>query len=130
MSSELQEKIQWFKEEYLDTPAWQRHLAVAESEPKEIKKVFEEIREKHLAGEDITDDVLRRLLPHSDTEFHRKNNYRISTWPCIIRDVLSLLSNPVLAVLTPKEGGYVLTISPNNARKRLATLASLLSSKE
>jgi len=89
MSSELQEKIQWFKEEYLDTQAGQKHLAVTESEPKEVKKVFEEIREKHLAGEDITDDVLRRLLPHSDTEFHRKNNYRISTWPCIFKDVRS-----------------------------------------
>jgi predicted RNA-binding protein with PUA-like domain len=87
MSSELQEKIQWFKEEYLDTPSGQKYLAVKEAEPKEVKKVFEEIREKHLAGEDITDDVLRRLLPHSDTEFHRKNNYRISTWPCIIKDV-------------------------------------------
>jgi predicted RNA-binding protein with PUA-like domain len=87
MSSELQERIQWFKEEYLDTPAGQKHLAVTESEPKEVKKVFEEIREKHLADEDITDDVLRRVLPHSDTEYHRKNNYRISTWPCIIKDV-------------------------------------------
>lgn len=87
MSKELQEKIRWFKEEYLDTPAGQKHLAVTESEPREVKKVFEELREKHLAGEDIKDDVLRRLLPHSDSEFHRNNNYRISTWPCITKDI-------------------------------------------
>jgi hypothetical protein len=47
-----------------------------------------------------------------------------------IDEVLALLSNPVLAMLTPEEGGYVLTISPAAARKRLAALTSLLSSEE
>jgi len=89
MSSELQERIHWFKEGYLDTPAGQKHLAVTEAEPKEVKKIFEEIREKYLADQDITDDVLRRLLPHTDSEFHRNNDYRVSTWPCIQRDVRS-----------------------------------------
>jgi len=87
MASELGERIQWYREEYLDMPAGQKHLAVGEAEAEEVKKVFAEIREKYLAGGDITDDVLRRLLPHSDTEFHRKNNYRISTWPCVTKDV-------------------------------------------
>lgn len=87
MSNELQEKVLSFKEEYLDTPAGQKHLAMTESEPKEVKKVFEEIREKYLAGDDITDDVLRRLLPHADTDYHRKSDYRISTWPCITKDI-------------------------------------------
>jgi predicted RNA-binding protein with PUA-like domain len=89
MSVELEERIQWFREEYLDTPAGQKHLAVTEAEPKEVKKIFEEVREKYVAGQDITDDVLRRLLPHIDSEFHRQNNYRISTWPCIQKDVRS-----------------------------------------
>jgi predicted RNA-binding protein with PUA-like domain len=89
MSKELEQTIQWYREEYLDTPAGQKHLAVTEAEPEEVKQVFEEIRDKHAAGEDITDDVLRRLLPHFDTEFHRKNGYRISTWPCIIKEVRS-----------------------------------------
>lgn len=87
MSNELQERIRWFKEEYLDTPTGQKHLATTEAEPKEVKKVFEEIREKHLAGEDITDDVLRRLLPHTNGEFHRENGYRIRTSPCITKDI-------------------------------------------
>jgi predicted RNA-binding protein with PUA-like domain len=89
MTSELQERIHWYREEYLETPAGQKHLAVTEAEPEEVQQVFEEIREKHAAGEDITDDVLRRLLPHSDSEFHRKNDYRISTWPCIRKEVRS-----------------------------------------
>jgi predicted RNA-binding protein with PUA-like domain len=87
MPSELEERIQWFREEYLDTPAGQKHLATTEAEPREVQKVFAEIREKDQAGGDITDDVLQRLLPHTDSEYHRKNEHRISTWPCINKDV-------------------------------------------
>ncbi len=89
MSKELEQRIRWYREEYLNAPAGQKHLAVTEAEPREVREVFEEIRAKHEAGEDITDDVLRRLLPHADSEFHRKNDYRISTWPCIRKDVRS-----------------------------------------
>ncbi len=89
MSSELQDRIQWFKEDYLHTPAGQKHLAVTEAEAQAVKKTFDEIREKYQAGQDITDDVLRRLLPHTDSAFHRNNGYRVSTWPCIQRDVRS-----------------------------------------
>ena len=87
MSQELEEKIQWYKEDYLDTPVGQKHLTIMEAEFKEVKKVFEEIRTKHNAGQEITDDVLERLLPHTDSKFHRENDYRVSTWPCIQKDV-------------------------------------------
>lgn len=87
MSKELEERIKSFQEEYLQTPAGQKHLAVTESEPEEVRVVFAEIGEKHRTGQEITDDVLRQLLPHSDSEFHRQNGYRISTWPCIRKDV-------------------------------------------
>jgi len=87
MSEDLEKRIINFKEEYLDTPEGQKHLAKTESEPKEVQKVFSEIKEKYAGGKDIKDDVLRRLLPHSDTEYHRNNNYRISTWPCITKDI-------------------------------------------
>lgn len=89
MSRELEKRIQWYREEYLNTPAGQKHLAATEAEPREVQEVFEEIRAKHTAGEDITDDVLRRLLPHADSEYHRKHDHRISTWPCIRKDVRS-----------------------------------------
>ena len=87
MSEELQQRIENFHDEYLNVPEGQKHLARSESEPAEVQKVFSEIKEKHLAGKNIKDDVLKRLLPHSDTEFHRNNNYRISTWPCITKDI-------------------------------------------
>lgn len=87
MSEELQQRIESFKGEYLNVPEGQKHLARLESEPGEVIKVFSEIKEKYLVGKDIKDDVLQRLLPHSDTEYHRNNNYRISTWPCITKDI-------------------------------------------
>lgn len=87
MGSELEKRIQWYREEYLETPAGQKHLATMEAEARDVKKVVEEIRARHQAGDDITDDVLRRLLPHSDSKFHRQNDYRISTWPCVRKDV-------------------------------------------
>lgn len=87
MTTELQSRIQQFQTEYLNTPAGQQHLATAEAETEDVKKIFEEIRAKYQAGQDITDDVLNRLLPHSDTSFHRENDYRVSTWPCISKDV-------------------------------------------
>ncbi|MFQ5614609.1 MAG: hypothetical protein ACE5H9_21005, partial [Anaerolineae bacterium] len=89
MPTELQEKIQWFKEDYLDTPA----------------------------GQDITDDVLRSLLPHTGSEFHRQNGYRSSTWPCIQRDVRSWFEGA--GWKKPEDW------TPT-ARGRLATLESLL----
>ena len=64
-----------------NTPAGQLHLAMVESEPREVRRTVEEARAKHEAGQVITDDVLRRLLPHTDTEFHRANGYHVSTWP-------------------------------------------------
>ena len=83
----MQQRIQWYREEYLETPAGQKHLARMEAEAREVKKVVEDLRRRHQTGEDITDHVLRRLLPHSDSEFHRENDYRISTWPCVRKDV-------------------------------------------
>jgi hypothetical protein len=47
-----------------------------------------------------------------------------------IDEVLEFLCSPVLDVLEKENGGYVLTLPPSGARKRLEGLASLLSSEE
>ncbi|HDQ71443.1 MAG TPA: EVE domain-containing protein [Chloroflexi bacterium] len=93
MTSELQERIQWYHAEYLDTPAGQKHLAIVEAEIEEVQRVFIEIRRKYQAGEDITEDVLRHLLPHSDTQHNREHGYRVSTWPCITKDIRTWFEN-------------------------------------
>lgn len=85
--SELKQRIEQYYQDYLNKPSGQKHLATAEAEAKEVRRVFSDIQAKNASGKDITDDVLQRLLPHHDTEFHRENDYRISTWPCIIKDI-------------------------------------------
>jgi hypothetical protein len=47
-----------------------------------------------------------------------------------IDHVLALLSNPVLDILEQQEGGYVLTIPPGVARRRLVAMEGLLSGDE
>jgi hypothetical protein len=44
-----------------------------------------------------------------------------------IDQVLALLSNPVLDILSEEEDGYILTMSLDAARRRLAALESLIS---
>jgi predicted RNA-binding protein with PUA-like domain len=87
LSQQLQQHITNYKSDYLSTAEGQKHLAIAERESDEVKEVFDVIWSKYQAGQDITEDVLNRLLPHANTEFHRENDYRISTWPCITKDV-------------------------------------------
>src|SRR5690348_13492771 len=83
----LKGRIQRFRAEYLDTAAGREHLRHQAEEPKEVQAVFEHLRDDREAGRDITEETLRRLLPHSDTKGNRERGVRISTWPCITKDV-------------------------------------------
>jgi len=76
-----------FKEKYLETEQGKRHLESYDKERKEVKEIFKEIKEKHEKDGDITEEVLRRLLPHSDTKYTREKGYRASTWPAVTKDV-------------------------------------------
>ena len=85
--ADLRKNIQRFRDEYLLTDDGQQHLAIARRERQEVKKVFEKIKAAYQRGEDITEMVLKQLLPHINSQYHRNNDYRVSTWPCITRDV-------------------------------------------
>lgn len=88
MVETLRDLIQDFQTKYLASAEGQAHLRQhSEIEPREVRIAFEEIRAKHKQNADITDDVLRGLLPHIDSSFHRENGYRISTWPAIRKDI-------------------------------------------
>lgn len=84
-------KISWYIEEYrkryLETPKGQAHLKYFEKERIEVRSVFKEIKEKHEIGQDITDDVLYRLLPYSNTQYNRQNNHRTSIWAAVKKDI-------------------------------------------
>lgn len=89
MSIELQDHINNYVDNYLRQSVGQKHLASVEQEFEYVTKRFAAIRVKNDNGQDITDDVLNGLLPHIDSPYHRENDYRISIWPCINRDVRS-----------------------------------------
>lgn len=82
-----------FKNRYLDAEQGKKHLESYKREREDVKQKFEKIKEKVCAGKDITDDVLYGLLPYKNTEYNRKQEHRISTWPAIIKDVKTFFEN-------------------------------------
>src|SRR5437879_4911774 len=85
--NELQQRIHRFREDYLETPVGRNHYQIVVREHTEVQEIFRGLRTKQKAGEDITEEVLKRLLPYSDTENNRQRGTHISTWPCITKDV-------------------------------------------
>lgn len=69
---ELEARIQRYRQEYLDTPEGRGHLKTAEDEAKEVQAVYAELSKNRQAGEDITEETLKRLLPHSNTKGNRE----------------------------------------------------------
>lgn len=87
--TELKDRIQRFIDEYWDSPVGREHLQTSIDERQEVELVYRDLLEKRSRGEDITEETLRRLLPHSDTQYNRNRGARISTWPCITKDVVA-----------------------------------------
>lgn len=82
-----------FERKYLDREQGRKHLETYKREKEDVKKRFLKIKKKVDAGKDITDDILYGLLPYSNTEYNRKQNHRISTWPAITKDVKTWFEN-------------------------------------
>lgn len=78
---------------YYNGPRGQKLWAVKEREPQEVQEVWQEIQNRMQRGEDYTDLVLDRLLPHADFKNVRESGRRVSTWPCVTRDVRSWFEN-------------------------------------
>lgn len=85
--NEIRGRIQRFRQEYLETAEGREHLKKATDEAIEVQAIYQQLRKKQQADEDITDETLKRLLPHSNTQGNRERGARISTWPCITKDV-------------------------------------------
>lgn len=76
-----------YEKEYLNTEQGKKHLQSYDKEKKEVRRIFERIKEKYEKGDDITEDVLRNLLPHSNTKYIRERGYRVSIWAAITKDI-------------------------------------------
>ncbi len=85
----LKSRIERFRLEYLDTASGRAHYQMEVSEVKEVQSIYDDLQMKRKSGADITDDVLKRLLPHLNTQGNRQRGARISTWPCITKDIRS-----------------------------------------
>jgi len=60
---ELLKIVKEFENSYLNTKQGREHLEVYRKERKEVRKIFNEIKERRGRGEDITDMVIHKLLP-------------------------------------------------------------------
>lgn len=82
-----------FESRYLLEPPGQKHLALYKKERDEVNQYWTDIKRVKQAGKQITDLVLLRLLPYSNTRHNRENNYRISVAPAIIKDLRKWFEN-------------------------------------
>jgi hypothetical protein len=69
--------------EYPQTPDGQTHIAMFSAQRDQGRRNYEQICAKADRGENITEAVLRGLLPHSDTPAHREGGYWIHMAPVI-----------------------------------------------
>lgn len=90
---EQKEKINGFvrkyQKEYLETEKGREHIECYDKEKLEVRKIFEEIKNKYEQKQNIEYDVLYHLLPYLNTRTTREKGYRISTWPTITKDIKS-----------------------------------------
>src|SRR2546430_518923 len=82
-----------FENKYLLEPGGQRHLAMYEKERDEVKQFWSEIKRAKERGKRITDMVLEKLLPYSNTHHNREMGYRISVTPAITKDLKKWFQN-------------------------------------
>lgn len=86
-TKELAERIEQYRTTYLEANEGRNHLEVLRSEQKEVQQDYRKLFKKWQSGEDITDLTLLRLLPYANTKYNRQRGTRISTWPCITKDI-------------------------------------------
>ena len=82
-----------FEKGYLLEPSGQKHLSLYKKERDEVSKYWDEIKRAKNEGKKITDLVLHKLLPYSNTRHNRENNYRISVAPTITKDLRKWFEN-------------------------------------
>jgi hypothetical protein len=82
-----------FERKYLLGPAGQRHQAIYRKEREEVARYWATTKKAKERGERITDLVLEKLLPYSNTHHNREKGYRISVAPTITKDLKKWFEN-------------------------------------
>src|SRR5438552_6717037 len=76
-----------FEKSYLLEPAGQRHKAAYGQERTQALQYWSDIKAAKTSGQDVTEPVLSKLLPYSNTRHNREKRYRISIAPAITKDL-------------------------------------------
>jgi hypothetical protein len=87
----------------------------------EVLRIFDDLQRKMDVSEPISSRALYFILLNGTQRESLAAPNREQ-----IEEVMSLLSNPCLEILTKTDGGYALMIAPAAARKRLLALADVL----
>lgn len=82
-----------FEKKYLLEPAGQQHIALYKKERDEVNCDWSAIKKAKQNGESITDLVLGKLLPYSNTRHNREKGYRIGVAPAITKDLRKWFEN-------------------------------------
>lgn len=76
-----------FATSYLSRPKGQEHLASYNTLRQQARENFDAIVVAAERGEDVTDNVLTKLLPYTDSQAHRERGFWVHIAPAITGDV-------------------------------------------
>ena len=82
-----------FLDSYLSTPKGSAHKTIPIKSRQEAAENFDQIKSAYQRGEDITDSVLKSLLPHKNTEHNRNKGAWIHIAPAINKDIHQWFEN-------------------------------------
>jgi len=85
--TEFENLFDEFASEYLSAAPGREHVAIVSRVRAEARSNYQTVRAAKRKGEDITDQVLRLFLPHSDTSHLRAQGAWIHNAPAVTHDV-------------------------------------------
>lgn len=86
-SEDFHQLIVEFKESFASTEAGQRHLKAYASAREVGRANFKSVCDAADRGQDVTDQVLLKLLPHWDTPYNREHGAWLHFAPVVTRSV-------------------------------------------
>jgi hypothetical protein len=86
-SSDFEALFKEFVGSFVDSQEGQEHIKRYGPQRIEARESFKQICEADASGEDITDAVLLKMLPHSDTQHNRSKGAWIHVAPSITKDI-------------------------------------------
>ena len=90
---EFEELYSQFIDEYLSSETGRQHRRVYVETSRQGRENYYKVKEAKERGEDITDPVLLKLMPHRNTSHTRQTGAWVFVAPAIIRDVKSWFEN-------------------------------------